>query len=144
VARESGATAKAVLEAIGALDATLAKIQGDDFVAIRSRLAAAAKAAGESVDWIVATYGTDAKAAHAGAVPFLKLMGIVCGGWQMARAAVAAQAQLARREGDAAFLNAKIGTARLFADHFLSQARGLRDAIVEGAPGVVALAYEQF
>ncbi len=144
VARESGATAKVVLEAIGALDATLAKIQGDDFVAIRSRLAAAAKAAGESVDWIVATYGTDAKAAHAGAVPFLKLMGIVCGGWQMARAAVAAQAQLARREGDAAFLNAKIGTARFFADHFLSQARGLRDAIVEGAPGVLALAEEQF
>ena len=144
VARESGATAKAVLEAIRGLDATLAKIPGDDFAAIRSRLAAAAKAAAESVDWIVATYGTDAKAAHAGAVPFLKLMGIVCGGWQMARAAVAAQGQLARREGDAAFLSAKIGTARFFADHFLSQARGLRDAIVEGAPGVLALAEEQF
>jgi alkylation response protein AidB-like acyl-CoA dehydrogenase len=144
VARESGVTAKAVLEAIRGLDATLAKIPGDDFAAIRSRLAAAAKAAAESVDWIVATYGTDAKAAHAGAVPFLTLMGIVCGGWQMARAAVAAQGQLTRGEGDAAFLSAKIGTARFFADHFLSQARGLRDAIVEGAPGVLALAEEQF
>ena len=48
---------------------------------------------------IVATYGADVKAAHAGAVPFLKLMGILCGGWQMARAAVAAQARLARHEG---------------------------------------------
>ena len=100
--------------------------------------------AGMSVDWLVATYGADVKAAHAGAVPFLKLMGILCGGWQMARAAVAAQARLARHEGDAPFLNAKIATARFFADHFLSLARGLRDAIVEGAPGVLALAEDQF
>ena len=144
VARESGTTAKAVLESIRVLDAALAKIPGDDFAAIRSRLAAATGAAAEGVDWIVATYGTDVKAAHAGAVPFLKLMGIVCGGWQMARAAAAAHGRLARREGDAAFLHAKIATARFFADHFLSQARGLRDAIVEGAPGVLALAEEQF
>ena len=117
---------------------------GGDFTAIRARLAAGAAAAGESVDWIVSTFGTDVKAVHAGAVPFLKLMGIVCGGWQMARAAVAAQAQLKRGAGDAAFLSAKVATARFFADHFLSQSRGLRDAIVEGAPGVLALAEEQF
>ncbi len=144
IARESGATAKAVLGAIGAFDGVLAEIPGSDFAAIRSRLAAGAKAAAESVDWIVATYGTDAKAVHAGAVPFLKLMGIVCGGWQMARAAVAARAQLRRGVGDEAFPNAKIATARFFADHFLSQSRGLRDAIVEGAPGVLALAEAQF
>src|SRR5262245_28957194 len=144
IARESGATAKAVLDSIRALDGALAEIPGNDFAAIRSRLAAGAKAAAEAVDWLVATDGSDAKAAHAGAVPFLKLMGIVCGGWQMARAAVAAQAQLKRGAGDAAFLNAKIGTARFFADHFLSQSRGLRDAIVEGAPGVLALTEAQF
>jgi hypothetical protein len=144
LARESGATAKAVLEEIRTLDAALAKIPGEDFAAIRSRLAAAAKAAGEAVDWLVATYPSDVKAAHAGAVPFLKLMGIVCGGWQMARAALAAQGRLARGEGDAGFLKAKIATARFFADHFLAQARGLRDAIVEGAPGVLALAEDQF
>ena len=144
LARESGATAKAVLEEIRGLDAALAKLPGEDFAAIRSRLGAAAKAAGESVDWLVATYATDVKAAHAGAVPFLKLMGIVCGGWQMARAAVAAQAALARGGGDASFLKAKVATARFFADHYLSQARGLRDAIVEGAPGVLALAEDQF
>jgi len=144
IARESGVTARAVLKSIAALDAALAGARGADFAAIRVRLAAGARAAGESVDWIVATYGTDVKAVHAGAVPFLKLMGIVCGGWQMARAALAAQGALARGEGDSAFLQAKIATARFFADHFLSQAPGLRDAIVEGAPGVLALADEQF
>jgi butyryl-CoA dehydrogenase len=77
-------------------------------------------------------------------VPFLKLCGAVFGGWQMGRAAVAAQARLARGEGDAAFLKAKISTARFFADHQLSQAAGLRDVVLEGSAGVLALAEEQF
>jgi hypothetical protein len=34
------------------------------------------------------------RAASAGAVPFLKLLGIVAGGWQMARAALIAQAKI--------------------------------------------------
>ncbi len=144
IARESGLTAREVLETIEALDAELAKVPGDDFKAIRSRLAAGAAAMGECVDWIVARYGQDVKAVHAGAVPFLKLSGIVCGGWQMARAALAAQAKLGKGAGDAGFLKAKVATARFFADHILSQAPGLRDAVVQGAPGVLALAEEQF
>jgi acyl-CoA dehydrogenase len=144
IARESGETAKEVLAAIKALDAGLGKASGEDFKAIRSRLAAGAAAMGECVDWLVARYATDVKAAHAGAVPFLKLTGIVCGGWQMARGALAAHAKLGKGGGDEAFLRAKIATARFFADHVLSQAPGLREAVVLGAPGVLALSEEQF
>ncbi len=144
IARESGRTAKEVLKAIAALDGALAKAPGEDFKAIRSRLAAGAAAVGECVDWIVVGYDRDVKAVHAGAVPFLKLTGVVCGGWQMARAALAAQAQLGKGTGEAAFLKAKIATARFFADHILSQAPGLGDAVVRGAPGVLALAEDQF
>jgi acyl-CoA dehydrogenase len=144
IARESGLTAKEVLKTIRALDAELAKAPGDDFKAIRSRLAAGAAAMDECVDWIVERYGKDVKAVHAGAVPFLKLAGIVGGGWQMARAALAAQAKLEKGPGDAGFLKAKVATVRFFADHILSQAPGLRDAVVQGAPGVLALADEQF
>jgi acyl-CoA dehydrogenase len=144
IARESGQTAKEVLKAIRALDAGLATAPGDDLKAIRSRLAAGATAMGECVDWIVAHYGADVKAVHAGAVPFLKLAGIVCGGWQMARAALAAQRQLAEGSGEKGFLTAKIVTARFFADHVLAQAPGLRDAVVQGASGVLALSESQF
>jgi butyryl-CoA dehydrogenase len=80
----------------------------------------------------------------AGSVPYLKLAGIVLGGWQMARAALAAQQKLDAGDGDAAFYKAKIATARFFADHFLSQAGGLRSAIVEGSGSVLALAEDQF
>src|SRR5471030_2193467 len=47
-------------------------------------------------------------------------------------------------DGDAAFYQAKIATARFFADHILSQASGLRTAIVDGSAGVLALDVDQF
>jgi alkylation response protein AidB-like acyl-CoA dehydrogenase len=144
LAREGGATAKAVLREIAATVEALARQDGADFTALRTRLDGARQAAAECVEWIAATYGADPKAVHAGAVPFLMLMGNLCGGWQMARGALAARAGLAAGGGDAAFLAAKIATARFFADHQLALVPGLRDAIVQGAAGVLALAEEQF
>ena len=144
LAREAGATAKLVLGEIGATVDALGRHDGADFAALRARLDAGRKAAADCVDWIVATYGTDVKAVHAGAVPFLRLMGNLCGGWQMARAALAAQARLAKGDAGADFLKAKIATARFFADHQLSLVPAQRDAIVQGASGVLALAEEQF
>ena len=98
----------------------------------------------ECADWMVVTYTADIKAAHAGAVPFLKLMGVVCGGWQMARAALAAKNRLSSGAADRAFCEAKIISARFYADHVLIQAGGLRDTVVNGARGVMALSEEQF
>jgi butyryl-CoA dehydrogenase len=62
----------------------------------------------------------------------------------MGRAALAAERRLAEPDADATFLEAKIATARFYADHVLAQAPGLRDTVVEGAPGVMALSEEQF
>jgi butyryl-CoA dehydrogenase len=93
---------------------------------------------------MVATVKSDIKGVYAGSVPYLRLAGIVLGGWQMGRAALAAQRKLDAGDGDAAFYNAKIATARFFADHILSQAASLRTAIVEGSAGVLALAEDQF
>jgi butyryl-CoA dehydrogenase len=81
---------------------------------------------------------------YAGAVPFLMLTGYICGGWQMARAALAAQRRLAKGEGDRLFNSAKIATARFFADHYVARAGGLVETIVHGAPSVMALEEEQF
>ncbi|MFT5644704.1 MAG: hypothetical protein ACI83P_002263, partial [Janthinobacterium sp.] len=55
-----------------------------------------------------------------------------------------AQQKLDAGAGDAGFYDAKIGTARFFADHMLSQASGLRIAIIDGSAGVMALSAEQF
>ena len=140
IAREAGATAKAWLASVKSLDGELAKSNQADIKALRSQLAAGAQAVADCVNFIVET--KDPRAAFAGAVPFLKLMGIVAGGWQMARAALIAEKKLA--SGDKPFLEAKIATARFYGDHVLVQAPALRDTVVKGAPAVMALSEEQF
>jgi len=137
IAREGGATAKAWLAHLKGFDAELAKSGSADVKAVRVALAVGAAAVGESVDYLVANAGKDVMAAFAGAVPFLKLMGIVAGGWQMARAALAAEGKLG--SGDKAFYAAKIATARFYADQVLVQAPALRDTIVKGASAVMSV-----
>jgi 3-(methylthio)propanoyl-CoA dehydrogenase len=68
----------------------------------------------------------------------------VLAGWQMARAALVAEQKLKAGDGDAKCYQAKIATARFFADHLLSQAAGYRSAIVDGSAGVLALSEDQF
>jgi hypothetical protein len=142
--RDGGAVAKAIIAQVRATEAELAEAKTDDFAAIRRQLVAGSDALEAVVDFVVANAKSDVKAVFSGSVPYLKLAGIVLGGWQMARAALAAQRKLDAGEGDAAFLRAKIATARFFADHILSQATGLRTSIVEGSTGVLALPEDQF
>ncbi|MCZ8255225.1 MAG: acyl-CoA dehydrogenase C-terminal domain-containing protein, partial [Polaromonas sp.] len=82
-------------------------------------------------------------AVFAGSVPYLMLAGNVVAGWQMARSLLVAQEQIAQGV-DVAFMQAKITTARFYADHLLTKAPGVRDSIVEGADSVTALALEAF
>ena len=142
--RDGGATARAILAQVRATEAELEAADSGDLAAIRNQLAAASKALEEVVDYIVANMKSDIKAVFSGSVPYLKMAGIVLCGWQMARAALIAQRKLDAGEGDARFYQAKIGTARFFADHLLSQATGYRTAIVGGSAGVMALAEDQF
>jgi alkylation response protein AidB-like acyl-CoA dehydrogenase len=133
IAREGGATAKAWISEVKKLDS---KLSGHP--EIRKALAEGCKAVEECVEFIVSA--KDPRAQFAGAVPFLKLMGIVAGGWQMARAVVAAS----KPGGDEDFKKAKIATARFYADHVLVQAPALRNTVVNGAAGVMALSEDQF
>lgn len=142
--RDGGAVARSILAQVRATEARLAEAKGDDFAAIGRQLTAGSAALEAVVDFVVANAKSDVKAVFSGSVPYLKLAGIVLGGWQMARAALIAQQKLDAGEGDAGFLRAKIATARFFADHILSQASSLRTAIVEGSAGVLALPEDQF
>ena len=142
--RDGGATARAVLAQVRQTEEQLAASADADLAEIRKQLAAGSAALGEVVDFVVANFKSDIKGVFAGSVPYLKLAGIVLGGWQMARAALVAQQKLQAGEGDAQFYKAKIATARFFADHLLSQAGAYRAAIVEGGASVMALAEDQF
>jgi hypothetical protein len=141
IAREGGETARAWIGELKRFDAELARSKNAQVQAIRANLSAGVQAVADCVDFIVANAGRDVASVFAGAVPFLRLMGIVAGGWQMARAALAAESD---GSGDREFLAAKIATARFYADHVLVQAPALRNTVVNGAPGVMALSEDQF
>jgi len=138
MAREGGQTILGVIGEMRQFAESLAARNEDDFVVIRRRLGAGIDAVEVAANWLLKTYSSDIKAAHAGSVPFLKLLGIVAGGWQLARAALIAQQKLAAGDVDT-FYSAKITTARYFADHHLTQASGLAQAIAEGAHGVLGM-----
>jgi len=143
IAREGGATVKAVIALMREAEAELAAHSGADFAAIRAALGSGIAALAAAAEHVVAHYGDDICGVSVGAVPFLKLMGIVCGGWQMARAALVSQAKLAGGDHDP-FYPAKIATARFYADHVLAAAPGLAYTVIHGAPGALALGEEMF
>ena len=144
IARENGLTVTALVAEMRKVEAQLAEAAGDEFAAIRKSLSAGITAVEEAVAYIVATYGKNIKAASVGSVPFLKLLGIVAGGWQMGRAALISSRRLAEGSGDASFYKTKITTARFYADHVLSQAPGLAYTVVNGAAGALDLTEDQF
>ena len=143
-ARDGGEEARGIARQIEATEQELGSSQSVAGRSMLKRLTAARKAYVDVVGFIVRESKSNPNAAFAGSVPYLMLAGNVVAGWQMARALLAAERLLAAGEGDAAFLEAKIATARFYAEHLLSKAPGTRDAIVEGAESVTAMALEAF
>jgi len=141
IAREGGATLTAMIAQMRQTEAELAQAAGPEFAVMKSALAKGIDAVSDAADYIVAQYGADIRSVSVGAVPFLKLLGIVSGGWQMARAALAAQAKISGGDTDA-FYPAKIATSRFYADHLLSVAPGLAHAVIHGGAGAMALSDE--
>ena len=141
--RDGGQTGKALAAQIEGTEAELVKSGTADALAMAKRLKAAREAFVDVVNFVAGNTKASPNAVFAGSVPYLMLAGNVMAGWQMARAMLVAQEQIAAGT-DVAFMQAKIITARFYADHLLTKAPGLRDSIVEGAECVTALALEAF
>jgi 3-(methylthio)propanoyl-CoA dehydrogenase len=142
-ARDGGQTAKAVAAQIAKTEAELARRDSAAARAVLKRLAAARQAFVEVVDFVAGNTKASPNAVFAGSVPYLMLAGNLVAGWQLARSLLVAE-DLAGKGEDVQFMRAKVATARFYADHILSKVPGMRDAIVEGAESVTALAVESF
>ena len=138
IAREGGATLKAVIGMMEQTRAEVSKQAGPAFVALAAALGRGIEALKQATDYIVGNYGKDVRTVAVGAVPFLRLMGIVSGGWMMARAALVAQGKIAAGEADP-FYPAKIATAHFYAEHAMSEASGLAQEVVQGGASALAL-----
>jgi alkylation response protein AidB-like acyl-CoA dehydrogenase len=139
IAREKGVTINAI---IADMRAAAAQLDGE-LASIGARQNVAVDALEKAVFWIVENFSSEPKATHAGAVPFLHLLGITAGGWQMGRAAVIARAKIAVGDSDP-FWSAKLATTRFFADHFLTQVPGLAESVLAGGAGALEMAEDSF
>jgi alkylation response protein AidB-like acyl-CoA dehydrogenase len=138
IAREGGATIKSVIGMMQKTQGEMAKQGSTEFAAIAAALGRGIEALQQATDYIVTSYGKDVRAVATGAVPFLRLMGIVSGGWMMARAALVAQGKIAAGDADP-FFPAKIATAHFYADHVMAAVAGLAQEVVQGGASALSL-----
>ena len=139
IAREKAVTIKVVMAEMR----EVAKRLDDDLSVVGARLSVAVDALEQAVLWIVDQFAAQPKAVHAGAVPFLYLMGIVSGGWQLGRSALISREQVRAGDSDP-FWTAKLATVRFFADHQLTQAAGLAQSVIDGHAALLEIADESF
>ncbi len=141
--RDGGKVAKSLLAGIAGTIAALDSQQGAPFDSMKRYLAQGHQSLSAVVDFVVANTKDDPNAVFAGSVPYLKLAGVVLGGWQMARALLVA----AQKYGeDPSFYGAKMATVQFYAEHVLPLASAFEASIVsaKGGESVLALSDDQF
>ncbi|MEK7820885.1 MAG: acyl-CoA dehydrogenase [Pseudomonadota bacterium] len=142
VGREAGRTVLAFAADMAKLTPKLAARHGEpDFAVIAARLDEALAALVEASRWAADAWTRDAPAAAASAMPYLRLLGTVTGGWLLAQAALeAAQCLDDNAKGDGRyppdFLRSKIVCARFFADQDIVFARALSRVVMDGGGAI--------
>jgi 3-(methylthio)propanoyl-CoA dehydrogenase len=142
--RDMGTTATRIGKQIKTFLVELKDEKDANLITIRTQLEKSTAALTEVSTWVGMNAMGDLRKSFACSVPYLKLWGIVAGGWQMARAAQIATRKIAAGDVERDFYQAKVTTARFYADHVLSQATWLQHQIIEGSGDVMGLTEEQF
>jgi alkylation response protein AidB-like acyl-CoA dehydrogenase len=142
--RDRGAAARAFLAEVLATEAELARAPGDDLAVLARQLRTGREVLTTATETMVEMSAADPRRAAAGAVPYLRLLGVVAGGHFLGRGAMAASDALRRGDSDSAFYEARLVVARYFADHLLSQASALLHPIRDGATAVLAMPEDYF
>jgi 3-(methylsulfanyl)propanoyl-CoA dehydrogenase len=94
--------------------------------------------------WLMQNGMANANHAGAAAYPYMTLTGIVCLGLMWLRMAKASAAAIAAGSGDKAFHEAKLVTARFFAQRMMPETGALRRQIEAGSDTLMALPAEAF
>ena len=137
---QQGAAMAELIAEIRSVVAAVERVDGTLFTSIAQQLAAGVDALEWASDWMRATLASDPTAAFAASVNYMMLAGTVCGGWQLARSALIAQASSAPDD----FLRGKITTAAFYAEQILPKAASLLTSVRAGASHAQALPVEQF
>ncbi|PPR75419.1 MAG: hypothetical protein CFH05_00702, partial [Alphaproteobacteria bacterium MarineAlpha3_Bin4] len=134
VTRDEGTAAARFIAMAKEVADQLTGTDDNNLKAIGSALATGASALAESTDWIVGNNSLEA--VNAGAVPYLRLLGLVAGGWAMGRAAQVAVNYRNAGDDNSGFYRAKILTARFYAEHLLPETSSLAAVVIHGSSTV--------
>ncbi len=127
------------------VDEECARAKGDDALAdFATRLEKANGELKAATMWFMQNGMANPNNVGAGAHHYMHILGIVALGSMWLMMAEAAQKALAEGRGNKAFLEAKLVTARYFAERFLPDAGSLRRKIEAGSEAMMALTPEQF
>jgi len=142
LAKDGGRGVRALFDLIGR-DIEEAKAAGDPAGVAEPLQKALGHLQGATM-WLAQNGMADPNNAGAGAYAYMQLMGLVSLGWMWLKMA-GVSARLKGESGeDAAFHDAKIATARFFADRELVAAGALRRKVEAGAESLMALPIEAF
>jgi hypothetical protein len=123
----------AVTDLLDEIDAVAARCTAGPLASIGSSLADAAAALRDATTWLLTDGLAEPEDALAGATPYLRMFGLVAGGWVLARSAIAAAELGTDLHQD------KVVTARFYAEQLLPAARGLVPAVTAGAHDLFAI-----
>ena len=127
------------------VDEECARAKGDEALAdFAGRLEKANGELKAATMWFMQNGMANPNNVGAGAHHYMHILGIVALGLMWLMMAEAAGKALAEGRGNKAFLEAKLVTARYFAERFLPDAGSLRRKIEAGSDAMMALAPEQF
>jgi alkylation response protein AidB-like acyl-CoA dehydrogenase len=116
---------------------------GDRFGSMRSLLADGVGALEQATGWLAMNGMQDPNQAAAGATPYLHMLGTVAGGYFLAKSALAASQLLEEGSADKEFLEAKIATARFYAEQLLPLGTALLGPITAGKENLFAIDPDQ-
>ena len=142
LAKDCGRAVRAFFETVGR-DIADAKAAGDPGGVARELEPALAELQAATM-WLAQNGMADPDNAGAGAYAYMQLMGVIALGWMWLKMAAASARLLAEGGGDGAFHEAKLVTARFFAERELPIAPTLRKRIEAGAEAVMKLPEEVF
>jgi alkylation response protein AidB-like acyl-CoA dehydrogenase len=143
ILRDGGQAAFDLIASMSQLQLELSRSHNAHLGALAKSLAGGIASLDQAVRFVVERGRAQLSAAQAGAEPLLNLFGVVAGGWQLARGALAAERRLQQRQGDQQFHETRIVTARFYGDSVLPRAAGLAHAAIHGADSILGLADEQ-
>jgi alkylation response protein AidB-like acyl-CoA dehydrogenase len=140
--KDGGRAIRAFLELVGR-EIAEAKAAGDP-AGVAAALEPALGDLQSATMWLAQNGMEDPNNAAAGAYPYMELMGLVTLGWMWMKMAAVSTKLLAEGGADRQFHEAKLATARFYAQRELPEAPALRRKIEAGAEAVMAIPEEAF